>query len=319
MFDLITIALDEYVATVMPETQSLWGGSLDLDAYRENYRAAATSGFGRRRLRTVGLRVDGAIVASCKRYARSFRCGDRTFSSVGIGAVFTPLPFRGRGYATAMLAALLDVERANGTDFAYLFSDIRPQFYAELGFEKLPSRAIVMRADLLPSDRVAVTVIEDLDELRRTFASLENRREFGFVRTPLDWEWLRLLHTARARYGQVVMLGTRRGRSLSAYVFGRRHPTTDTFVLDELAFQRPADALSIAPLLRAAAGDLRKINGWLPPEVARQALPGGAVRARKDGIAMVLPLSPAFRTAWSTASPHVLRATSDAFWNADHI
>jgi predicted N-acetyltransferase YhbS len=319
VFDLITIPLDAYIATVMPETHAMWGGSLDLAEYGENYRAQATSGFGRRRLRTVGIRVDGAMVASCKRYARTFRCGERTFTAMGIGAVFTPPHVRGRGYATAMLAALLDAERANGTDFAYLFSDIRPEFYAELGFEKLPSRAIMMRADLLPSERVPVAVLDDLDEMRRSFAALESRREFGFVRTPLDWEWLKLLHVSRARYGQVVMLGTRRGRSLAAYVSGRRLPATDTFVLDELAFQRPADALSIAALLRAAAGDLRKITGWLPPEVARQALPGGAVRARKDAIAMILPLSAAFRTAWSSASGRVLRATSDAFWNADHI
>ena len=115
-----------------------------------------------------------------------------------------------------------------------------------------------------------------------------------------------------------MTLGVRRGRALAAYVSGRRVPAADAFVLDELAFAREEDARCVAPLLRAAAGDLRTIRGWLPPAVAREAIPRGAVRARSDAIAMVMPLGAPFRAALHAcrAGP---RPAADPCWSTDHI
>ncbi len=319
MIDFVTVSTDDYITDVMPHTASLWAGTRSIDTYVADYRTLATSGYGKRRLRTVGLRIDGVLVASCKRYARGFRVADRVYTSVGIGAVFTPAPFRGRGYATAMLGAMLDAERAAGTDLAYLFSDIRPAFYAALGFEKLPSRAIVLRADSLPRERVPIATIDDITDIRGVFDALDERRPFGFARTPLDWEFVRMRAAIHAHADAPLLLGTRRGKSVSAYVAGRRVPSLDTFVLDEFAFRRPSDAAMIGPLLRAAAGDLRKITGWVPPDIARAELPRGAVRARKDAITMILPLSSAFRTSWTAIAATVNKAASDPVWSADHV
>ncbi|MEA2719893.1 MAG: hypothetical protein QOJ39_1757, partial [Candidatus Eremiobacteraeota bacterium] len=99
---------------------------------------------------------------------------------------------------------------------------------------------------------------------------------------------------------------------------GRRVPAADAFALDELAFAREEDARCIAPLLRAAAGDLRTIRGWLPPAIAREALPRGAVRARTDGIAMLIPLSARFRAAFR-AHDAQRRSTADPCWSTDRI
>ena len=63
--------------------------------------------------------------------------------------------------ATAMLAAFLDAELANGTDLAYLFSDIRPSFYQTLGFVKVPSRAFTLRADALTTERARLVALDD--------------------------------------------------------------------------------------------------------------------------------------------------------------
>ena len=115
-----------------------------------------------------------------------------------------------------------------------------------------------------------------------------------------------------------MRLGARRGRVLAAYVIGRRVPTADAFVADEFAFARDDDAALIAPLLRAAAGDFRTVRGWLPPAVARDALPRGAVRPRRDAIAMALPLTRPFRAAMRTASA-AQRANADPCWSTDHI
>jgi GNAT superfamily N-acetyltransferase len=320
MLDLATLAPEEYVRDVLPHSQSLWAGQRSLAEYVQEFRATADSGWGRRRFRTVGLRVDGTLAASCKRYERVFRCGDRDYRAAGIGAVFTPDTLRGRGYATALLGAFLDAERAAGTDLAYLFSDIAPVFYARLGFVTLPSRTITLRADMLLTERVPIATLgaADVTAMQRLFIALEARRPLAFRRTPLDWEWQRLRAASREQGGAPLTLGVRRGRSLAAYVTGRRIPAADAFVLDELAYANDEDARYVPPLLRAAAGDLRKIQGWLPPAPARRALPRGAVRTRSEGITMILPLSPAFRSAWRNAVADG-DATADACWSTDHI
>lgn len=320
MLDLATLSPEDYVRAVLPHSQTLWAGARTFEEYAEEFRTTASSAWGRRRFRTVGLYVDGLLVASCKRYERVLRCGERDYAAAGIGAVFTPDALRGRGYATALLGAFLDAERAAGTDLAYLFSDIRPAFYERLGFVALPSRTITLRADTLPSDRLEIATLGERDAtaMRRVFSVLDARRPFAFKRTPLDWEWQRLRKESREHGAPSIALGVRRGRSLVAYVAGRRIPAADAFVFDEFAYVTEDDAHYVAPLLRAAAGDLRKIQGWLPPAPARAALPRGAVRARSDAIAMVLPLSRSLRSAWRNATVD-RDATADPFWSTDHI
>jgi predicted N-acetyltransferase YhbS len=320
MLDLATLAPEDYVRQVLPHSQPLWAGQRTFPEYVEEFRTTADSAWGRRRFRTVGLHIDGTLVASCKRYERVLRYGEREYRAAGIGAVFTPDALRGRGYATALLGAFLDAERAAGTDLVYLFSDIGAEFYARLGFVALPSRAITLRADTLLTERVAIATLgaADVSATRRLFTALEARRPFAFKRTPLDWEWQRLRAASRELGGPPLTLGVRRGRGLAAYVTGRRIPAADAFVLDEFAYANDEDARHVAPLLRAAAGDLRKIQGWLPPPPARGALPRGAVRARRDAIVMFLPLSPAFRAAWRHAAADG-DATADACWSTDHI
>ncbi len=87
--------------------------------------------------------------------------------------------------------------------------------------------------------------------------------------------WLRTRGSATRRISRV-----RRGRGIRAYVFGVRVPERDAYVFDEFGFSDD-DAAAIFPaLLRAAAGDLRRVVGWLPPGGARQNLPRGTTRRR---------------------------------------
>jgi hypothetical protein len=104
-----------------------------------------------------------------------------------------------------------------------------------------------------------------------------------------------------------------------AYVRGRRYPDADAFALDECAFADDDAAAQLPALLRNAAGDLRKITGWLPPAPARDVLPRGAVRARTGAVAMILPLSTAARAAWRTHATRLGAATADLVWSADHV
>lgn len=321
MLRIVQLSTADYVRDVLPHSAPLWSGGQSFADYAAEFGAQSASGFGRRRLRTLGLALDGSLVSSCKRYQRELRCGERTFRAAGIGAVFTPEAVRGRGYATAFLGALLDAERAAGTDFVYLFSDIHPAFYERLGFARLPSRALALRADALPHARIPARTLDDADwpAIARCFAALDATRAFALTRPPLVWDWLRLRARSRGGSELPVRLGVMRGRRLVAYVLGRRYPAVDAFALDEFAYADDEAARSVPALIRNAAGDLRKITGWLPPAPARALVPRGAVRARRDAVAMILPLSAGAGAAWRRAAAEIGAAAADPCWNADHI
>ncbi len=318
---LSLIPPDDYARVVLPDSAAMWAAGRTHDQYIGDFHELAASSYGKRRFRTLGVVIDGRIVASCKRYERELRCGDRTYTAVGIGAVFTPPDLRGRGYATAMLGAFLDSERARGTDLVFLFSDIHPAFYERLGFAALPSRTFSLRADSLPARRLDIRPVGDADwsGVRRCFDALDARRRVALRRTPLVWEWLRIAARSHVASGARVEFHVRTGKTTLAYVFGRRLPKTDTFVLDEFAYTGDEGFDAIPPLLRAAAGDLRKITGWLPPDLARVALPRGAVKRRKSAIAMLVPLSTTARLAWRTEAAAILADDADRCWPTDHI
>lgn len=314
------IGLDAYVRQVLPQTAALWADGRDFETYVAQTIEIARSPYGRLHYRTAGLYDGGTMVASFKRYERIVHAGTRRLRGLGIGAVFTPPERRGRGYASAMLAGELDRARAGGCDLAYLFSDIHPQFYSALGFTAFPAREIRLRADGLPATRLNPARLEDRDwpGVRRCYDLGERRRPAGFTRSPLVWDWIRtrMRQAAETGGGQKTDLVLRRGRSIAAYVLGTRDPQRDAYVLDEFGFADDAAAETIPALLRAAAGDLRRIVGWLPPGGARELLPKGAVRKRRQAIFMAAPLSPAGGLLLRAFAES---AKADPCWHAEHV
>jgi GNAT superfamily N-acetyltransferase len=313
------LAADEYARVVLPHSASLWAEGRSFEHYARDLKDLAKSGYGKRRFSMLGVRVNGEVVSSCKRYERDLRCGDRMLRAIGIGAVFTRNEFRGQGLATAMLAALLDEEKNNGTDLAILYSNIRPQFYAAIGFHALPSRIFTLRADSLAFERIKPLHIRDDDwpAIARCFAALDEQRTYALHRTPLVWELIRARHRIQPEPGHTVNLAIHANRRILAYCLGRRVVKSDAFVVDEFSFAGAQHAHLVPPLLRAAAGDLRRITGWLPPSPAREVLPRGTVRARRDAILMAAPLSAIARARWKADSPELARAASDPVWSTD--
>jgi len=311
---------EQYARQVLPLTAPLWAGRRTFEQYVAQTLEMAAGGYGRRNYRTIGLYDGAKLVASFKRYERVLRSGSRRLRAVGFGAVFTPPEYRNRGYASVMLASALDGARNDGCDVAYLFSDIRPQFYAELGFRALPSRELVLRADALPWQRLPIAALtpDDWTGVRRCFELTERSRESAFVRSVLVWEWIatRMRHASEHASGHATNLVVRRGRSVRAYVFGVRVPERDTYDLDEYGFAGDGDAATIPALLRAAAGDLRRIAGWLPPENARALLPKGTTRRRKRAIFMMMAL----RAEHEPLIAAIASAKRGDFcWASDHI
>jgi predicted N-acetyltransferase YhbS len=314
------IAPEVYARDVLPLTAPLWAGRRTFDVYVEQTLETARSGYGHRHYRTIGL-FDGAVlVASFKRYERLIRDGERQLPAIGFGAVYTPTEFRGRGYASVMLGAELDRARSAGYELAYLFSDIRPQFYTPFGFVELSSRELTLRAAALPAQRVrpAQLAPADWNGVRRCFASSERERCAGFARSQSVWGWIamRIKHGSEHSAGHAFNLVVRRGRGVRAYVLGARVPERDAYVVDEYGHADEDSAALIPALLRAAAGDLRRIVGWLPPAGTRDLLPKGTTRKRKRSILMMVPLRPDGRRVIGRA---LAERSGDFCWATEHI
>ncbi len=309
-----------YVREVLPQTAPLWAAGRNFRTYVTHTLEIARSPYGRRHYRTMGLFDGDRMVASFKHYDRLMHLGSRRLRAFGIGAVFTPPEHRGRGYAGVMLATAMDRARAGGYDVAFLFSDIRPQFYALLGFTELPSREISLRADALPSARLEPELLTEHDwsGLQRCYDLGERGRAAGFLRTPLVWAHMRtrMRQDNEPGTGHETNLVVRHGRGIGAYVLGARVPERDAYVVNEFGFAGASAADAIPALLRAAAGDLHRVVGWLPPAGAREALPKGTVRKRKRAIFMTAPLS--------VEGKRLVRALTesgraDGCWHADHV
>ncbi len=317
---LRTIPAKAYARDVLPLTAPLWAGRRSFDQYVAQTLELAASAYGRRLFRTVGLYDGRRLVASFKRYERAIRDGPRALRAIGFGAVFTPAELRGRGYASFMLASALDAARHDGCDLAYLFSDIRPQFYATVGFRSLPSRKLTLRADALPPQRLQIASLRRADTaaVRRCFEGAELRRGSAFVRDDAMWRWIatRMNHGSEHRLGHTTNLAVRRGRGICAYVLGVRVPERDAYIFDEFGFSDDAAASVVPALLRAAAGDLRRVVGWLPPDGARQTLPKGTTRKRKGATLMMAPLSGNGKRLIETLCGI---SNADFVWATDHV
>lgn len=318
---LTPLSIDRYAEEVLPRTFGLWAHGRSFEQYVEHTRALAESAYGRRYFRTFGL-LDGSerTVSSFKRYERKARVGAIALRCVGLGGIFTAEEQRGKGFASAMIGLALDRARSEGFDFAFLFSDIHPHFYQQIGFQSLPSRSISFRADSLDDRRIAVEPAGESDwsAMRACFASCEAARDFSLVRTPLTWEWMRTRIKQRSAEisSQPVRLLVRESRALGAYLFARREPLHDALIVDEVAYAHEGARELIPPLLRNAAGDLRRIAGWLPPFPVRDTLPRGSVRKRAQAIWMIAPLTQGgerFARAAEAASP------ADGVWEFDHV
>jgi len=317
---LRTISAEAYARDVLPATAALWAGRRSFDEYVSQTLELAASAYGRRHYKTVGLYDGRRLVSSFKRYERELRDESQRLSAVGFGAVFTPEGLRGRGYASFMLASALDAARYDGHDVAYLFSDIRPQFYAAVGFRAMPSRKLTLGADALPSQRLTVTSLGrgDWAAVRRCFERTELRRRTAFVRDQAVWRWIamRVAHGSEHVAGHATNLAVWHGRSVRAYVLGARAPERDAYIFDEFGFCDDAAAAIVPALLRAAAGDLRRVVGWMPPRGARQMLPNGTTRKRKAATLMMAPLSGNGERLIETLSGN---SASDFPWATDHI
>lgn len=289
---------------VYAESHALWGSGLSPGAYAALWDELARSPWGTERFRLLVLTDDGRrVLSSLKRYRPEIRWGGRASPALGIGAVFTPPPFRGRGHAVAMLEAALEEGEARGDAFALLFSDIGVAFYERLGFHPLPALEArgTLRAAVPPVERIRLRPLhdDDLDDVRAAHDAVSGARPFAVVRDAALWRFV-LLRSAsfferldgsgiERRFQVAESDGRFRGYLVSVDGGG-------AWELREVAGAggdaRLAGAVARAGAAEARARGLHTVQGWIPRSLA-DAVPEWKLRfsPRTTAIPMVRPLA----------------------------
>jgi hypothetical protein len=109
---------------ILGGTHELWHDGLARQPYGRFWQAQLATPWGQRRLTRWALVDGGRLLCSAKLYTFDAVLDGRALQIGGIGAVFTPIPERGRGAAADLLARLMDHASRNGYDAALLFSEI---------------------------------------------------------------------------------------------------------------------------------------------------------------------------------------------------
>jgi predicted N-acetyltransferase YhbS len=291
------------IAAILRESYGLWGAGLTYSAYLAMWLDLLETPWGKRRFRhLVSVDGNGEVLSSLKLYRPVVRLFDRTGPAAVIGAVFTPKSLRGRGHAAEMIRSVLAEVRLAGDPLAMLFSDIGTSYYAALGFRALPADESSGTLDgALPAPagwELRPMTHEDLPDVIRAHDDECASRPLAVLRDREHWEFL--LTRAEAYFSRLD--GSDLARRYRVAVFEGRFAGylvslegQGSWLVRE-AGAPGADPGVLSTLLRLGAAEarrtgLRKVRGWLPPEVAKWVPEWRLVRQpRRSAIPMLLAL-----------------------------
>ena len=303
---------------ILDDTYPIWHDGLSRPNYGRYWAAQRRTAWGEAHLDRVALQDGPHVVASAKRYDLSLRLDGRIRRVMGLGAVFTAPPYRGRGAAKELLSRMMETGEAEGFEYALLFSEIAPRIYEQLEFVPVPlteSRLIVDRkgggppAVLVRSgeDR-DVPAIAEISAARSADARLALARSEDFIRHGIAKRRL-LAGLGPAGFREVEFLVSEEGHQPVAYVVCVAHH--GTWFIDDAGDRDPSGArlgaMLQVMLARHPAEVVPEIRAWLPQslrppqvQIASQA-PTEAVlmiRPLKDRTLPLPPLSAGEVTYW---------------------
>lgn len=308
---------------ILDDTYTLWNDGLSRENYGRAWTAQLKTPWGRAHLDRLALIDDAQLLCSAKRYDLSLRLDGRIRRALGIGAVFTPPPHRGRGAASELITRMLDTARAEGYELALLFSEIDPAFYERLGFLPVPlieSTFIVDQkrggapAMLVRSgDDKDVPAIVEMSAARSAASRLALERSEDFVRFAITRRRL-LAGLAPPGTRSSEFLVVEEGHQAVAYLVCTSE--NGRWMIEECGDRDPAGArlgaMLQVMLARHPAEPLPEIKGWwphgyLPPQMQLAA----ATPAHE--VLMIRPLADPLLPPPPLAAPEVV------YWHGDYF
>ena len=308
---------------VLDDTFTIWHDGLSRENYSRSWAAQLRSPWGLAHLDRVAL-VDGPhVLSSAKRYDLSLRLDGRIRRVLGIGAVFTPPAYRGRGSARELITRLIESAVAEGQEFAMLFSEIDPAFYERLDFVPVPLVEQCIEVDQKRGGAPAMLVRSGDDRDLHAVAEMSAAQSAG-ARLALDRseDFIRYGITKKRLLSGLGPLGLREteflvveeGSQAVAYLVCTSHE--GHWMVDEAGDRDPSGArlgaMLQVMLARQPGETLPEIRAWWP-----HALVPPQVRLTSttpaDGVLMMRPL----RDRMLPLPP--LAAEEVVYWHADYF
>ncbi len=264
--------------------------------------------------------LEDRVVTSLASHAVTFRLRGRSIPGIAIGSVHTLVQHRGRGFAPRLLDWAERYEHQHGARLSVLFSDIKPDYYARLGYRRCPARRGWADPQSLTARAPAATdayrlvpfaVADGRDEMTRIYDAdysrellwIDHSGEYGMhlsARRPEDeYNWL-FSAASDARVGYVRLTHAGELTKLADYAVV---PHADEEAARQALFQ-----LAIA---RATARGAKRVGGWFPDRPSSRAC--FKMEDRPDEITMFKPLDPSV-----VLDPQCLHA-ADRFVEIDHV
>lgn len=328
----LALAEGQLVRDILAETHKIWSEGLALKAYYQWWAAQLGTAFGQRHLRRFALMEGAEVLASAKEYTFDAILAGTPVRIVGLGAVFTPPACRGRGMARELIERMLAAATDAGADFALLFSEIGPDYYAGLGFETIPIAERTLRVTESTRYGAPATLVRAAED--RDLADIV---AMGEVRAkPFRFHLVRdrdVVHYAIAKKRLLAGLGpagarevqffiAEEGASAVAYVLMTVRPrdangrSTAEWVLEECGDRDPSGArvgAILQALIAREPAEIRPtITGWLPDGFCPPQVAVVSERPSSD-VMMVRALSDRVKSALPIAPSEVLYWRSDAF------
>lgn len=318
----VHVASDRERRQAFANVHDVWGGGRSLDAHVAHRLQSAQH---RRAQWFVGT-LSGRVVTSLGAYPIAFNWCGEIVPGVALGAVHTRAAFRGRGFASRLLAGVEHHVQREGVKLAVLYSDIDPAFYQRLGYQLCP--AWQGRCDIgnHPSSPVLETQpafeFEPLEphatlaDLQAWFRTCHRHAPIRIDRDPAYWSWL------FERFPDSRWLGIRAGERQAGFVQLNRVRKAGekgwrllqwalTGSSPERALRNLLEALPAAVVRFCGATRGDRVSAWLPNVDGLQAC--WTLEARPMEITMLKSLDPARRLDANTL------AAAQWFHAADHV
>ncbi len=262
--------------TVLRETRSIWSAGLKIDEYYDYNEMQRHDTWGRRNLQLYGYETsDGQIAASLKLYQLTMTARGQEFPCYGVGAIFSRMKFRGRGFGGKIVQSAIEKAKEDGRAALLLFSDIGAAFYEQYGFREIGSveLAILVDKDKIDSGKLSgidydVTPLfqSDFDLLERHHRRWLRRRPFGVCRS-LDYfaykarkeNFLNLYSRLPWPMLQVITVkGNKGDLAYAIYEIGG----ANLRVLELVTAPSLVETIWRAIFLEALKYDIRRIKSW---------------------------------------------------------
>jgi GNAT superfamily N-acetyltransferase len=259
--------------------------------------------------------LEGRVVVSLGAYPLRFRIRGDEVPGFAIGSVYTLAEFRGRGFARQLLEWVEDQSRQNGAVLSLLYSDIRPDYYARLGYALCPSLEGWRDVRALPDKAatrqqlVEIDAASHLEELMSLYAGYHGAAPLSITRDAQYWRALLQRFTDDQFYALVI-----KGRdNWQGYLrLSRKDPN---WRITDFALTDPSSALAVelyeSAFGLAAHSGVRHVGGWLPESPATRSL--FQLAPRRTEITMIKSLSP------DHPLDDELVASTSRFCEIDHV